>query len=560
MISKLRCFLTSLGVGVTLSFLSIFPLKAAEKLYFIYGPLNFSLEIDSLEKFAKTGEVNAELADYFDFVNANAQEQAAFREALTRKVELENPVYISRFFNSPMGEAILERMGYLIEIQGGRNGKYALRGAIVQAALDEDQGLTLMNVLNQLAVNMQFNLDAIETVVGRLQALEKGTRLLVKMMQQLALEEAKETQNINFSTLPNISQPGNYGTPIRQVWTLTDSQRKRTFDVIIYQPQRWREGKTPVVVISHGLASRPQDFEDRAKHLATYGYVVALPEHIDSNFQQVEDLLDGFTDKIFTVDGFINRPKDVSYVIDELEQRNSAEFGGRLDLDNVGVAGHSFGGYTALVLGGATLNFDNLERVCERQLWGPNLSLLLQCRALELPERNYQLEDERVTAIYAANPVSGDIFGAEGLENLDHPVIFIAGSRDPATPAAIEQLRAFVWADSQEKYFALIEGQAHVDFSKLDAQASLVLDSYNDLSFPKQKRIDCYSKVYMLAFFEYYIQNNQGFAPYLTSAFSLYISQSPNEIYVVDKEAVIPLSEIYHNTISQKHGGIGMGN
>ncbi|MGK7931064.1 MAG: alpha/beta hydrolase [Microcystaceae cyanobacterium] len=546
MIRKIFRLITSVGLGLTLSIATPLSLKAAERIYFIYGPINLSLGIDSLEEFAETGNVNKELAYYFRLAKASPEEQAAFRQALTDRVELQNPVYISRFFNSPMGESILERMGYLLEIQGGRNGKYAIRGALVQAALDEEEGFTLMNFLKKLPTNMQLDLETVQLATTLIGNLERGTGILLEAMENATSEETTEADNIDFSTLPKLNVLGNYGVSERQVWTLTDPNRDRTFDVVVYQPQRLREGKTPVVVISHGLASRPEDFEDHAQHLTSYGYVVALPRHIGSDNLQVEAMLEGYAREIFTVNEFVDRPLDVSFVIDELERRNNREFGGRLDLNNVGVAGHSFGGYTALVLGGAALNFERLEEVCNRRIWGPNLSLLLQCRALALPERNYKLKDERVTAIFAINPVSGNIFDAEGYKTLNIPVLFAAGSSDPATPAAFEQLRAFVWTASQDKYFALVKGQAHVNFSKLDAQATSVLESFDDLTLPDQRIIDKYGNIYLVAFFEYYLQNDQRYAPYLTPAFSRYIRQSPNEIYVVDQEMDDYFSKLYN--------------
>ena len=47
-----------------------------------------------------------------------------------------------------------------------------------------------------------------------------------------------------------------------------------------------------------------------------------------------------------------------------------------------------------------------------------------------------------------------------------------------------------VWIHTDDKYFALVEGQAHVNFSKLDAQMKAVLNSLPDLSIPNQQVID----------------------------------------------------------------------
>jgi predicted dienelactone hydrolase len=78
--------------------------------------------------------------------------------------------------------------------------------------------------------------------------------------------------------MADLRQPGPYGFQ-KETWQLTDQSRNRKFYVDVYKPQRWREGKTPVVIASHGLASNPADFTEAGQHLASYGYVVAIPQH-----------------------------------------------------------------------------------------------------------------------------------------------------------------------------------------------------------------------------------------------------------------------------------------
>ena len=52
----------------------------------------------------------------------------------------------------------------------------------------------------------------------------------------------------------------------------------------------------------------------------------------------------------------INRPQDVSFAIDQMEKLNqgNSPFQSRLDLNRIGVAGHSFGAYTTLAIAGQT--------------------------------------------------------------------------------------------------------------------------------------------------------------------------------------------------------------
>jgi predicted dienelactone hydrolase len=537
-----------LRAALALTATVVITLPAQGKLYFIYGPIKESISIQSLSNFAKTGEVNKELQYYFNlagFAGLNSEQIAAFREALRYRTQVD-PIQLSRFFNSPTGEAILEQAGALIAIQGGRNGKYALRGALIQAALDSRNGLTLLNFLEHLPTNMQFNLEQIIEAGKLIDLLAKGTQLIVQDIKTLAEQRAAQETSLDFAKLVDPRQPGIYGVASPQTWTLTDPKRDRTLEVIVYQPQRWRSGKTPIVIISHGLASRPEDFDREATHLASHGYWVLMPRHPGSDTGQLQDLLDGYSKELFKVQEFIDRPRDISFLIDELERRNAREFEGKLDLNHVIAMGHSFGGYTVLALAGATIDFDNLDKICDRRAWGPNLSLLLQCRALDLPRQAYSLRDDRIAGVIAMNPVNSVIFGEKGLKKIKIPVVLGAGSNDPATPAAIEQVQTFIWLDPAEKYLFLVEGQAHVNFSKLDASAQALINSFPQLTLPQQRLLDQYANAINLAFAEVYGARNLAYLPFLTSAYGKYISRQPNPLYVLESDSDLPLSRLFN--------------
>ncbi len=504
------------------------PVKAAEKIYFTYGPIDWSLRVSSLETFAKDGTINKDLGFYMGSIDS--EQQAKFRELLVKRIDI-SPVMVSRFFNSAMGEDLLNRFGKGITIEGGINGKYALRAALVQAALDPE-GLTVLNVLRKFPTNMQLQIDLIIGLVQEIDKVVNATEIYTDVMGKLSTEEAATDPPANFAQLPDIRKPGKLGFQ-KETFTLTDKSRDRTFYVILYKPKQWREGKTPVVVLSHGLASSPESFEDIAQHLASYGFVVAMPQHPGSDTKQAKALLEGYSREVFDLQEFINRPKDISYVIDELERRNQAEFGGRLDLENVGVGGHSFGGYTVLAVAGAVIDFDYLQKLCDRLYGGLNTSLLLQCQALKLPRQVYNFRDPRVKAVVAANPVNSGIFGEKGLSEIKIPVILISGNYDPATPAVFEQVRSFVWLNTPNKYLVLAEGQAHVDFSKIDGGITKTIDSIPNLTLPEPSLLKSYLNPTVLSFFEVYIANNPQYRPYLGSSYDVYLSE--NEHFKVYK-------------------------
>ncbi|MEM8780009.1 MAG: alpha/beta hydrolase, partial [Cyanobacteria bacterium P01_G01_bin.49] len=238
--------LRNVTVGTLAAILTALPAAADQRLYFVYSPLSLSLKIESLETFAQEGVVNQELAYYMNLAGVNEGQKQAFREALLKQAEID-PVQLSRFLNSPMGEEVLTQMGNLIAIQGGRNGKYALRGAMVQAAFDKKEGLTLLNFLRHLAVNMQFNLENIFQVAAYLELLERATTDVVAEMKHLSSQAAQQNMSPNFANLPDIRQPGSYGVAPTQTLKLTDESRQREFDVLLIKPQQWRAGKTPVI-------------------------------------------------------------------------------------------------------------------------------------------------------------------------------------------------------------------------------------------------------------------------------------------------------------------------
>ncbi|MDJ0680062.1 MAG: alpha/beta hydrolase [Xenococcaceae cyanobacterium MO_167.B52] len=528
------------------------PVKAQKTLYFVFPPFKESLKVESLETFAQDGTVNQDLGFYLKLAKADEQARSKFREALNKQAPVE-PLLVARFFKSEIGGAILDLVGNFIQIEGGRNGKLALRGALVTAAFDEE-GLSLINFFRQLPTNIQFDLSKMLEFANLTKIAVKATKVFSQeVIPNLSATEAARAKPVDFSNLLDLRQRGSYGVEKKR-WLLTDQDRdSRKFYVDIYKPQEWRAGKTPVVIISHGLISKPEDFEEDAKHLASHGYVVALPQHIGSDEQQLQAFLTGKSREIFLVDEFINRPLDISYVIDQLEMVNLEQFEGRLALDRVGVFGHSFGGYTALSVAGATIDFDYLEQECTNLITRINTALRLQCRALNLERKDYNFRDERVVAVLGHNPVNRSIFGPDGLGKIEIPVLIGAGSYDPATPFVFEQLSSFTWLNSSNKYLAMQEGQAHVDVSGIDGGISEVIESVEKLSLPETKLLSDYSNATTLLFFENYVANNEDYLPFIQSSYLEYLSQGQEfKTYLISRASSEQLVEAIEQFIRQE--------
>ncbi len=521
------------------------PSLAAEKINIIWQSLNLTLEINSLEKFATEGIVNKELDFYFQAAKLSDEQQELFRKVLVTQYPIDG-VQLSHFLNSSTGEILLERLGVLVSLPGGRNGKYILRGAFIQAALDSGKGFSLINIFNHLATDIQLNVEAIQQMLDYQKRLSLATNSLTENAAQLSQDKIDQLQQ-DYTQIKDIRNQGNYGINPVEIINLTDKKRQRTFEVHLYQPQRWKPGKTPVIVISHGLGSHPNDFSALGKQLASYGFLVAIPQHIGSDKEQLDNMLNGYSSELYELDEFINRPLDISFILDELERRNKNEFNNRLNLEKVGVLGHSFGGYTALAVAGATWDFENIKTYCDRKVWEANLSMLLQCQTLDLSNQDYNFKDKRISAIAIINPVNSVVFGSTGLSKVNIPIIIGAGTNDPATPPIIEQIRTFAWVTSEDKYLFVMEGQAHFltnpdPNTQINNLVNLILDFQsfdNDL-------FTTYNNAQATAFFQFYIAEEPNYEVYLQPGYWQYISDQSYPIYWLDRLAVNALIETYN--------------
>ncbi len=512
---------SSLSLTIFAAILSALPAKAADKILLTYGPLGFSLPVASLEAYAKNGTVDSELSFYLN--NLSSKDRETFKEVLTKKIPLD-PVMTSRFLNSAIGERFMSNIGSLMTIEGNINGKYAIRGAIVQAAF-EPQGFTLLGFFKKFPTNIQFQGEKLLGFSKGVSLITQATDLLVDKMHQWTADESSLVKPpVDFAAMPDLRRPGKYQFT-KEIWQLNDSARNRQLYVILYKPIVTTEQKIPVIVFSHGFASKPEDFQGQAQHAASYGFLVALPQHPGSDYQYAKDTLEGYHRNTFDVNEFINRPLDLSYVLDELGRRNQSQFAGKLNLDSVGAFGHSFGGYTVFALAGARIDFDYLSEQCSKDYGMFDNALLLECRALELPRKDYNFRDKRVVAVMALNPVNRAIYGEKGINEVNIPVLIGSGSYDPATPPIFEQIKTFTWLKEPIKYLVLAEGQAHVDFSKMDAGLTSAVESMANVKLPDPADLHNYFYALSTAFSQVYLSQNKDYLPYLNASYAQYLSK-----------------------------------
>ena len=496
------------------------PALGAERIYVTYGPVEVSVPIESLALFAKEGKIDSNLDGFAQY--ANESQLAGIRSALQAKAEI-SQVTIAQFLYTPQGEVLLKRLGRLIQTQSRQPGFYAIRAALILAASDPE-GLTIVNVMRK------FPTYGIRIDIARgLGIANELTSLINRSNQTIAgIAQLSEAQAALQSTIPPAVRlqpqlPGPYTWKKSSV-TLTSPNRDRTFNMDIYLPQRSRQ-PAPVVVISHGLGSDRISFQYLAKHLASYGFAVAVPEHPGSNAQQIQNLVTGRSNQLAAPAEFINRPLDIKDLLDYLTRLSTTDpaYQGQLDLQRVGVIGQSFGGYTALALAGAGINFAQLENDCELENETWNLSLLLQCRARGLERNQYNFGDPRIKAAIAINPIVSSILGETNLSKIKIPVMLIAGSADTVAPALLEQIQPFTWLTSPNKYLVLMNNGTH--FSTIEESPQSLFLPPAEAIGPEPALARRYVSGLSLAFMESFLNNKSNFRPYLEPSYALSISE-----------------------------------
>lgn len=500
---------------------------AADEVTLSYGVLELSVSVASLEAYAYDNQIDDELGVYLKFLSE--KDRADFRGILTTPLDVTS-VTLSQVLYDPLGELWLKRLGNVIQTESWQNGARGLRGSLILAAAD-DEGLTLLNVMRRfptptLRINSVEILDVVNTVVE----LVKETEGAIATLHTQAHTEITAADPTDFTQLPDLTQPGAL-TWQTQTWELQDTQRNRTLPVDLYLPDS--SAPAPLVVISHGFAASRVNFVDIAQHLASHGIAVAAIEHPGSNFRQVENLLEGNVSAAMAPNEFVDRPQDISYLLDTIE--SEGPLANRVDLNKVGVMGHSFGGYTALALAGAQLNVEQLQTRCTDELANVdsvNVSLPLQCLALQ-SQFEQPIQDPRIKAAFVFNPITSLVFGEEGLSQLSTPVFMVSGSADPIAPALTEQIRPFTWLTPAHKYLALIQGGRH-NYAQFDTLP-------DELSGPDPKLAREYLKGLGLAFMQTHIAGQTDYSQFLQAGYGQHLSQQTLPLALVQHLSLAPV-------------------
>lgn len=255
--------------------------------------------------------------------------------------------------------------------------------------------------------------------------------------------------------------------------------------------------RRPLVMLEPGYGIGPRAYAWLGEHLASHGLVVAASLRSGS--------LAGAMDGLWR--SAITRPRELQESLTALQawSRGDDPLAALVDVDTVAVVGHSYGGYTALVAGGARLDTGGFEDRCT-DVAGTDQAGAFLCDAMaphvadmatlaDLPAVPDGLwPDWSAPTVDAVVSLAGDayLFDRTGLAELDIPVLAIGGTADADTPYAWGTEPTYAHADAPRRAGAALQGAEHMVFTArcMTARRLLTLVPFRFCDDPDGHRLE----------------------------------------------------------------------
>ncbi|MBF2001313.1 MAG: alpha/beta hydrolase [Synechococcales cyanobacterium M58_A2018_015] len=542
------------GLALALGWGSTLPATAADQVAIRLGPLKQTVAVRDLEYFAQTGRIPPRLRLYAPLLTSEVQ------EALRSELRLDPSVgekLVEDLLHSSAGERFLNTLQAAIPDTDAAQ----LQTALLQAAKQSD-GVTILDLLRSFP-SQTVTIDAMS-------AIALASQMNLPYWQSQALSSLLERElTVKGEPLRTSFDPTKTGPHWvwKQTMVLRDYQRDRSIPVDLYWSRRTQG---PLVVISHGFGADRRFLGYLAYHLSSYGLTVVALEHPASNVAWLtgDSMAASSAERstILPATEFVDRPKDISFVLDRLSRLNqfSSTLGGKFNTQQVTVIGHSLGGYTALALAGADLSLDHLRQFCN----DPNPVMLspadlIQCNAADLPEPPEPLRDPRVAQTILLNPVMGRLFDANSLAQVKIPVLVLAGTDDAITPAVSQQFLPFTQLQTT-KYLLTAIGGTHLsvgdpaNLNQVLAQSVFVRERGEQETEELRQLLQAVS----LAFIKQLTPESRRYTPFLTPAYAQSFSTPSLKLRLNSelppnfsnwlKMAALPMEQLIATTLSKR--------
>lgn len=228
-----------------------------------------------------------------------------------------------------------------------------------------------------------------------------------------------------------------------------------------------RDGRFPLVLLSHGSGSRADGMGWIAAKLAEAGYIVAGANHPGTTSG---DSTPAATPKIW------DRTQDISVLISALSA--DRRFQSSIDTGRIGVLGFSLGGTTVMELAGARGDLAAYRRYCDENpkmmdcTWfkggrgyagGERVDVEpLDLSSIDKVRFEQENRDPRITSVVSVDPGLATTFQTESLKTIGMPVTLINLGSVGTVPLAV--LSDQLAKDIPGAAYMQVEGADHFSF------------------------------------------------------------------------------------------------
>jgi len=253
------------------------------------------------------------------------------------------------------------------------------------------------------------------------------------------------------------------------------------------------EAPYTLIVYSHGGGSVNTDLSRVAEQLASQGYVVAAPQHHD-------------TQESYNAHEYVDRPLDIMLVISELAALTDGDLAGMIDTDNVGLMGWSLGAVASFQMLGLQSDPVYFEAWCaehpeatldcEGSLLEETATYRAQLGLQTMPDGTWEpFGDSRIHAVLVFAPCFYPLTNEDMLASVTTPVMILHGTVDQGCDYQGNAVRAYNHLGTGDRYLISLVNRDHMIY-------------YSDQRIPQH---------FATAFFGWYLKGEETYTSYLTS-------------------------------------------
>lgn len=263
---------------------------------------------------------------------------------------------------------------------------------------------------------------------------------------------ATQQQSIEPQQTTKARYTGNVGeSPVGVIpeGSLRDTARNRDLVFAVDYPTRGTGH--PLVIFSHGFGATQREYIALSAFWASQGYVVIRPFHADANRAQASAEAQKAAWEQQGPNDWRARVQDIVFILDSLDrlEQSFPELQGKIDRTKIGVSGHSYGAFTAMLIGGA------------RTFPGA-----------------VSYADPRVKAVVLMSPPGpreSRGLTEQSWAELRIPTLFISGTRDTGadeTETSEWRRRGYELSPAGDKWMVVLQGIGHAAFTGRMDQAA----------------------------------------------------------------------------------------